>query len=200
MNDEQTEKRRALVVKMKSDGQSDADIALAIGRSEGTVRRILRDSGNGSNRKWGPGHCSIDYEQVATLYLSGFSTTEVAKYFGVKAPTISYALKKLGIPPRSISDARSLVSRGSRTISNGYVFIRVAKGVRKREHVLVAERALARELKDGEHVHHINCNPFDNRPENLLICTHEYHMSLHHRMRKDPYWSQFERKNHYVNP
>ena len=56
------------------------------------------------------------------------------------------------------------------------------KGPYVAEHILLAERALGRKLKKAECVHHINCDPMDNRPENLLVCTNGYHSYLHHKM------------------
>lgn len=76
----------------------------------------------------------------------------------------------------------------------GYRFVRVPPDSishqtdrRKRrsrapEHVVIAEQALGRPLKRGEVVHHINCDPLDNRPRNLLICTRGYHAWLHGEM------------------
>lgn len=57
-------------------------------------------------------------------------------------------------------------------------------GVRKMGHVLVAEKALGRELKGTEEVHHWNENKQDNRPSNLVICPDRaYHLLLHQRTR-----------------
>lgn len=53
------------------------------------------------------------------------------------------------------------------------------------EHVLVAEKALGRELPRGVVIHHINENKQDNTtPWNLVICPDElYHRLLHQRQK-----------------
>ena len=82
---------------------------------------------------------------------------------------------------------------GNKTIhTNGYVLVHVGRKQRRYEHVLVAEKAIGRKLRRGEVVHHINCVKTDNRPENLLVCTHAYHLALHARMRQSDYWQQVE--------
>lgn len=66
----------------------------------------------------------------------------------------------------------------------GYAYIPVKNGSQK-EHVVIAEWTLGRKLKHRELVHHINMNKTDNRNENLLICTMNYHSSLHARMAEE---------------
>lgn len=84
--------------------------------------------------------------------------------------------------------------------SHGYVRVMTAKGVRQYEHILVAERALGRPLKnlgvghpDSEVVHHIDGDKTNNAPDNLLVCTHKYHVELHHRLEASPAWPEFPR-------
>ena len=49
--------------------------------------------------------------------------------------------------------------------------------------IWLAERALGKTLPDGALVHHLNGNPFDHRPCNLVICQDgRYHVFLHQRM------------------
>ncbi len=68
-------------------------------------------------------------------------------------------------------------------ISGGYVRMQ-RMGVKKLEHVLVAEAALGRALPNGAAVHHVNGIRHDNRAENLVICpSKEYHALLHVRER-----------------
>lgn len=66
--------------------------------------------------------------------------------------------------------------------AGGYLIVRV-NGRRIFEHRRLAELALGRALRPREHVHHINGQPRDNRPANLLICTHAFHNLLHQRIR-----------------
>jgi endogenous inhibitor of DNA gyrase (YacG/DUF329 family) len=47
------------------------------------------------------------------------------------------------------------------------------------EHRLVMSRILGRPLITDEHVHHINEDPLDNRPENLQVLSQAEHTRLH---------------------
>lgn len=69
------------------------------------------------------------------------------------------------------------------TTAQGYLSRR-HNGQGKLAHVLVAERALGKELPKGAVVHHVNGDGADNRPENLVICpSQKYHFLLHVRQR-----------------
>jgi hypothetical protein len=47
------------------------------------------------------------------------------------------------------------------------------------EHRFLAEERLGRKLQSNEVVHHINCNPLDNRLENLMVLDRRTHTKLH---------------------
>ena len=131
----------------------------------------------------------LDHDAAVRLYLDGQSTVQIAALYAVAPHTVYMALKRRGVELRSLSESVSMRKQGSRTVSNGYVFVRTGKGRREREHVLIAERILGRRLKKNEHVHHINGIKTDNRNENLLICTRSYHIELHWRMRRSEHWN-----------
>jgi hypothetical protein len=47
------------------------------------------------------------------------------------------------------------------------------------EHRVVATKKLGRRLRRGEHVHHMNSNTLDNRPENLAVLASADHTRVH---------------------
>lgn len=74
--------------------------------------------------------------------------------------------------------------KGSGTLrSRGDCLVTVA-GRHVFEHVLIAERALGKPLPPGACVHHVDENPANNNPLNLVICPDQaYHSLLHVRAR-----------------
>lgn len=80
--------------------------------------------------------------------------------------------------------------KGGRRIANGYVQIwnpnhpKSSKDNYVFEHILMAEIVLGDHLPKGAEVHHIDGNPANNKPGNLVICQdRSYHMLLHTRQR-----------------
>jgi len=63
----------------------------------------------------------------------------------------------------------------------GYKFITV-DGRQRREHIVVAERAIGKPLPLGALVHHVDEDRLNNDPSNLVICPDDaYHRLLHQR-------------------
>lgn len=55
---------------------------------------------------------------------------------------------------------------------------------RQYQHILVAEKALGKKLPPGAVVHHVDGDPANNAPDNLVVCPDQaYHMLLHVRQR-----------------
>ncbi|WP_416705488.1 helix-turn-helix domain-containing protein [Acinetobacter sp. 197] len=76
---------------------------------------------------------------------------------------------------------------GRYTVSKPANYYRVVKrnGQSLKEHRLIVENLVGRKLLPHEHVHHINGDKLDNRPENLSVLHSSDHMSLHHRLTLD---------------
>lgn len=63
--------------------------------------------------------------------------------------------------------------------SSGYITIRNANK-KRRAHVIIAEKALGRDLPNGAEVHHVDGNKTNNDNSNLIICPNRaYHRLLH---------------------
>jgi len=82
--------------------------------------------------------------------------------------------------------------KGGKTIhTKGYVLVKapnhpraVCNGGYVFEHDLIAEKILGRHLRGSECVHHVDLNPGNNEPGNLVICPdNTYHKLLHVRTR-----------------
>jgi hypothetical protein len=73
---------------------------------------------------------------------------------------------------------------GSGTITKSGYLYKVVVGLRKAEHVLIAEKALGKQLPKGAEVHHVDGNGLNNNPWNLVVCPNRaYHFLLHQRQR-----------------
>jgi hypothetical protein len=80
------------------------------------------------------------------------------------------------------------------------------KGYRSGLHNIIAESILGKALPKGAIVHHINHDPSDNNPSNLIICQSQaYHLLLHIRERAllktgNANWIKCKLCNNYDSP
>lgn len=79
---------------------------------------------------------------------------------------------------------------GRRVMPTGYVSLSVTGRGQVLEHRLVMETQLGRPLKRTEHVHHLNGDRADNRPENLEVMTRDEHLDKHPHSRHKAGWSR----------
>lgn len=78
-------------------------------------------------------------------------------------------------------DAAYRWAGGRHTSSRGYAFLWVDSRGYVQEHRLVMEQMVGRRLTRQEVVHHRNHNKLDNRPENLVLVSHQAeHIRTHH--------------------
>lgn len=116
---------------------------------------------------------------------------------GKLTPIAAYNDKRFGIvkgKPNRFINGHSLRLKpqwkGGRFLRKGYFYSqspnhpRADKDGYVPEHVLVAEKAVGNYLPSTVVIHHINGNPGDNSPKNLVVCNDEnYHKILHMRQR-----------------
>lgn len=193
-------------------GNSLSQVADSMSISVGAVRTALKTTGTQTRpantkirkpRRYGHNKGKpllkkrkFDHESAIKCYLEGNSLDDVGRMFSVDPELVRGALQRAGIQRRARGSGTGSLNHqfkgGLYQRKDGYKLIR-GKREKPLEHRILAERALGRPLKRTEDVHHVDANRSNNRPSNLIVCTHAYHMSLHARMRKHPYWSQFKK-------
>ena len=96
---------------------------------------------------------------------------------------ISKAMKGMNHPrAKPLFSERIVIRRGIK-----YIQIKVNESGRwKYKHRYIMEKALSRQLKSTELVHHINQNTLDNRIGNLIILNTSQHNKRHHKLTR---WS-----------
>ena len=75
------------------------------------------------------------------------------------------------------------IAKRKNYVKGKYVTLNV-EGERIYLHRLIWEKNNGRQLRKGEVVHHVNCDPTDNRPQNLQVMSNAEHTSLHETLRR----------------
>lgn len=157
--------------------------------SESAKRRCKTQIWIDAQRKRG---AKLPVDEVESMYKSGMTQMEIAKHFGVSQKVVWRFMRNNGIKARvaakrdQAGEKNSSWKGGVVRDSAGYILVKrdghpraKACGGYVREHILVAEKILGRRIKRDEHVHHINGDKSDNRPENLAVMSASDHISYH---------------------
>lgn len=122
-------------------------------------------------RNWNRWHPEtwMDSETIRRMYITGLSTRQIARKLGRSPSRVHEICKSLGISRDRYSAAvlrqplKSKNPRTSRASARAYM-----------------EHKLQRKLSRSEHVHHIDGNPCNNAPENLVVMFAADHGRYHH--------------------
>ncbi len=133
-----------------------------------------------------PRRYDLNNEEIKELYLSGLSTTQIAKKFNTNCLTIWHRLKKCGVLLRKdFRGKRNGNWKGGRHLNHsGYIDILNPDHTEKSktyyilEHIWVWQKVHNKKLPDGYIVHHLNGIKTDNRPENLIAMKRNSHSPL----------------------
>jgi hypothetical protein len=133
-----------------------------------------------------------DAEKIKKLYWDEkLSHREIGSLYGCNRSLVNRYAERLGIngvvtSSRMIGEKSPNHKGGTLIGASGYLLLRVPKkesvSCTKFVHKMIAEKALGRELKRGECVHHIDGNKLNNKNNNLLICSWLYHSYLTKKM------------------
>lgn len=106
---------------------------------------------------------------------------QIAKKYGCTKATVWKHFKKNKLKSRKMVGSNHGSWKGGRVIKNGYIAIWNPKHPRAnnvgyvKEHILIMENKIKRQIKKTEHIHHIDFDRTNNNPENLWLCNIKNH-------------------------
>ncbi|MHC4335965.1 MAG: HNH endonuclease [Planctomycetota bacterium] len=154
------------------------DVAEQIGTSRVYVTMVLRDKFGIRVPRTHPNKLDLPMEEIKERYLAGESCAQIAETFGLSAERIRRRLRSYGVPRRTLKES---VPRGKKNR-----FYKNGEGKKeplhyyRRQSYEVAAICLGQPVPQGWIIHHLNENPKDNRPENLILFRSAAEHSAHH--------------------
>jgi hypothetical protein len=162
------------VVREYQNGASTIALAKRFGVSPAAISQWLKRK-EISTRAGAPPR-KVSYDTLCAAYLSGLTFDQVAKKYEISIGVISRALKLSGVQVRTrVSGPAHPLWKGGRTHdADNYVIV---DG--EREHRVLMEKLLQRELQHWETVHHIDGNKQNNEDSNLAVMPSREHERFH---------------------
>ena len=109
-------------------------------------------------------------------YNKKMTMPQIAKKFDCTKATVWKYFKKYGLKARKMVGSNHGSWKGGRVIKMGYIAIWNPSHPRTnnvgyvKEHILVMEKKLKRQIEKEEHIHHIDFDRMNNNPKNLWLC------------------------------